>query len=87
MFIPQKGRRACAPVLVTLALLLALAPAVVAADSEPPPETADGWRKVIAYARCAALVFLATTPAQWSGAIFDCARLYLDEPPIGAGGV
>ena len=48
--------------MLTLLLLLVVAPAARAADPDAPPDTADGWRKVIAYARCAFLVFAAATP-------------------------
>ena len=66
-----------------LALLL-VSPAVRAAEPDAPYDTADGWRKVVAYAHCAFLVFIAATPGDWAAAIFDCTRLYASESPAGA---
>ena len=72
--------------MLTLLLLLVVAPAARAADPDAPPDTADGWRKVIAYARCAFLVFAAATPTDWAAAISDCTRLYVEESPAPGGG-
>ena len=71
-----------APALVALVLMLSMAPGVRAAEGDPEP-TADGWRKVFAYARCAFEVWKAITPADWGVAFFDCGRTFLDEAPAG----
>ena len=71
--------------LLTLLALLVVAPAA-RAEADAPPDTDAGWRKVLAYARCAFDVFRAVTPADWSLAVFECSRLYLDEPPLTGGG-
>jgi hypothetical protein len=73
--------------MLTLLLLLVAAPAARAADPDAPSDGANGWKKVIAYARCAFLTFAAVTPAEWAVAISDCTRLYLDESPAPGGGV
>ena len=70
--------------LATLALLaLVLVAPARAADSAEDGDTEDGWKKVIAYARCAFNVFRAVGPTGWSVAFFDCTRLYMSEPPGG----
>ncbi len=69
-----------ASALFALLLWLCVAPAARAADDG---ETADGWRKVFAYARCAFAVFKAITPVDWGTAFFDCGRTYMDEPSSG----
>ena len=69
---------------VTLLLLLAVVPVAHATDSDEGGETGDGWKKVLAYARCAFEVFEAITPAQWGTAIFDCGRTFIDETPSGS---
>ena len=69
--------------MLTLLTLLIAAPAARAADPDSPTDTADGWKKVVAYGRCAFLVFVAVTPTQWGAAIFDCTRLYIAESPGG----
>ena len=71
--------------LMLLALLIA-APAARGADPDAPTDTADGWKKVVTYARCAFLVFVATTPTEWTTAFFDCARTFIAEPPLPGGG-
>ena len=71
-----------APAFLALLLLLCVAPATRAAETDPEP-TADGWRKVLAYARCAFEMFKAITPTDWGAAFFDCGRTFLDEPPTG----
>jgi len=71
--------------LMLLALLIA-APAARAADPDAPIDTTEGWKKVVSYARCAFLVFVATTPTDWATAFFDCSRTYLAEPPTPGGG-
>ena len=83
----QKSHPFRAPVLLALFALLAAAPMARAADPDWPGDTDEGWRKVIAYSRCAFEVFMAITPAQWTGAFLDCGRQFLDEPPIGLGGL
>jgi len=87
MFDQGKRHRSRAPALLALLALLSSAAVARAADEVGPDETGDGWRKVIAYGRCAFAVFSAVTPAQWTAAFFDCSRTFLDEPPIGVGGV
>ena len=72
--------------MLTLLLLLVVAPATRAADPDAPGDGADGWRKLVAYGRCAFLVFIATTPTDWAIAIGDCTRLFLEEPPTPGGG-
>lgn len=69
--------------LVALALAtVVLAPSVArAADPDVPSETADGWRKVLAYSRCAFQVFRALTPTDWTSALLDCGRTFLAESP------
>jgi len=72
--------------MLTLLLLLVAVPAARAADPDAPSDGADGWKKVVAYARCAFLVFAAATPTDWAVAITDCTHLYLEEPPAPGGG-
>ena len=71
--------------LMLLALLIA-APAARAAEPDVPPDTADGWKKVVSYARCAFLVFVATSPTDWATAFFDCSRTFAAEPAAPGGG-
>ena len=88
MFIQLNRRPSRAPAVLAMLALLALAPMAAAAGPDSPGETTDnGWKKMVAYARCAFEVFSAATPAQWAGAILDCGKQFLDEPPIGIGGV
>ena len=78
-----------APGVLAMLMLLALfvvAPAARAADPDASTDTANGWKKVLAYARCAFVVFIAVTPAEIGAAMFDCTRLYLSEPPLPGGG-
>ncbi len=70
--------------MLTLLTLLIAAPAARAADPDTPGDTADGWKKVVAYGRCAFLVFVAVSPTDWGAAFFDCSRLFLSEPPAGS---
>jgi len=88
MRIPLRRRARAAPALFLLMLIaLALAPSAArAGDPDWPDDAEAGWRKMIAYGRCALQVFVAVTPAQWSAAFMDCGRLYLDEPPAATGG-
>ena len=72
--------------MLTLLVLLIAAPAARASDPDAPSDGADGWKKVVAYARCAFLVFAAATPTDWAVAITDCTRLYLEESPAPGGG-
>ena len=71
---------------LALALWLLSAPLAHAADGGDAGDPDEGWKKVVSYARCAFAVFVATSPVQWAGAILDCGRQFLDEPPLGAGG-
>lgn len=72
-----------APAFLALLLLLSVVPATRAAESNTEP-TAEGWRKVLAYARCAFEVFKAVTPVDWGTAFLDCSRTILDESSPGA---
>lgn len=69
--------------LVALAFVtVVLAPSAArAADPDVPSETADGWRKVLSYSRCAFQVFRALTPTDWTSALLDCGRTFLEESP------
>ena len=69
-----------------LLVLLIVAPAARAADPDAPTDTADGWKNVVSYARCAFLVFVATTPTSWATAFFDCTRTFVAEPAAPGGG-
>ena len=64
--------------LVMLSLTLSLCAPPAHADGGD--ETADGWKKVLAFARCAISVFRAVTPTDWLVATVDCGRLVLEEP-------
>jgi hypothetical protein len=79
-------RRLRAAILLALFTLAALAPGALASGADQPDGAEDGWRKVLAYARCTLLVATAITPPQWAGAVLDCARLYLAESSLAAGG-
>lgn len=72
--------------LVALAFAtVVLAPSAArAADPDVPSETADGWRKVLSYSRCAFQVFRALTPTDWTSALLDCGRTFLAESPAPA---
>ena len=73
--------------LAVFALLsLCLAPPAHALEPVPYDGTEDGWRKMIAYARCAFLVFTAVEPTGWAAAFFDCSRTFAAEPPAPGGG-
>jgi hypothetical protein len=78
MIIRSVPRAPRAPALLALFLLLCVAPASRAAEGDGEP-TAEGWRKVFAYARCAFEVWKAVTPTDWGTAFFDCGRTFLDE--------
>lgn len=82
----RKTRGAPGALAMLTLLLLIAAPAARAADPDVPGDGADGWKKVVAYTRCAFLVFVATAPTDWAVAITDCTRLYLEEPPVPGGG-
>ena len=70
--------------LVAIALTVSLlAPPARAASGG---DTDEGWKKVVAFARCAVNVFRAVTPADWTVAFLDCTRLYLEEPALPGGG-
>lgn len=73
--------------LLAVVTLLVVAPAARAADPDAPGDTADGWRKVLAYARCALLVFFAGTPIEWSAAFADCSHTYTAEAAGPGGGL
>lgn len=64
-----------------VAMMLLTAPLARAADPDVPTDTADGWRNVYHYSRCAFAVLHAVTPLDWAAAAFDCMRLFLSEPP------
>lgn len=81
----NRGAPGAFAMLLLLAVLVA-APAARAADPDSPTDTAEGWKKVVSYARCAFLVFLAATPEQWGTAFFDCSRQFIAETPAPAGG-
>jgi len=66
-----------AAALVMLSLTLSLGAPPARADGGD--DTADGWKKVIAFARCALNVFRAVTPTDWMVAAADCGRLVLEE--------
>ena len=71
--------------LLTLLALLVVAP-VRAFQPVPVGDTADGWKKVLEYARCAVLVYTAVVPAAVIGAILACHATFEAEPPINWGG-
>jgi len=79
-------RRLRAAALLALFSLASLAPGALASDPDWPGDTEDGWRKVLAYGRCAFLVAVAVSPPQWAGAILDCTRLFLAESSLTAEG-
>jgi hypothetical protein len=68
------------------ALLLCLSLAVPARAASEDPTDPTGWRKALAYARCAFELWRAVTPVEVAAALFDCGRMLLDEPVLGAGG-
>ena len=73
-----------------LAMLVLLTSLLVtparAGDQVQGDDTDDGWKKVLAYGRCALNVFRAVTPVDWTVAFLDCGRLYLEESPTPVGG-
>ena len=79
--IVRRASRAAA--LVAMLLVMSFVPAARAAEGTGEP-TAEGWRKVFAYARCAFEVWKAVTPSDWGAAFFDCGRTFLDEHEPGA---
>ena len=70
---------------VALSLVAALH-ASPARASDTDSGTEDGWKKVLAFARCAAHVFRAVTPVDWTVAFLDCGRLFMEERPYPGGG-
>ena len=73
--------------LATIVLLVAcLAAPARALDARPLDDADEGWKKVVAYARCALLVSVAFTPGMALAAFFDCERTFEAEPPINWGG-
>ncbi|MEQ1831522.1 MAG: hypothetical protein ABL977_00600 [Candidatus Eisenbacteria bacterium] len=79
-------RKQAALVLLAAAMFAVVPPAARAAEPEAGGVTAEGWKKVVAYAGCAFAVFRALTPADWATAALTCTKLYLDEPGAPAGG-
>ena len=75
------GSAGCAAAIVLLALSALLVTPARAADPALDGDTADGWKKVLAFTPCAANVFRAVTPVGWLVAVTDCGRLFLEEPP------
>jgi hypothetical protein len=73
-------------VLLAAAMLSLAAPVAHAEDPDGSGDTADGWKKVLAYAGCAINVFRAITPVDWVVAMSGCTKLFLDEPPLTSGG-
>lgn len=71
--------------LVMFALVAALLAAPARAADPGGGQTDDGWKKVLAFARCALNVFRAVTPTDWMVATIDCGRLMLDEPTYPGG--
>lgn len=76
------GARSNVLAALALAALLTVPPARAAGDDQTP----DGWKKVLSFGHCAVNVFRAVTPADWAIAVFDCTRLFLEEPPLPGGG-
>jgi hypothetical protein len=73
--------------LATIVLLVAcLAAPARALDARPLDDTEEGWKKVVAYARCALIVFAAVFPGGAVAAFFGCERTFEAEPPINWGG-
>ena len=73
--------------LVALVLIaLCLAAPARALDPGSPDDADYGWKKVVAYSRCALLVSVAFTPGMALAAFFDCERTFEAEPPINWGG-
>lgn len=83
MLIRPVHRASRASVALALLACLALAPTARAFEGDPDA-TADGWKKVFSYARCAFEIWKAITPAEWATAFFDCGRTIMDEPAPGA---
>jgi hypothetical protein len=75
------GYRA-ALVALALAASFHVAPARASAGDDV---SAEGWKKVLSFARCAFHVFRAITPTDWMVASIDCSRLFLEEPPLPGG--
>ena len=74
-----RGRTGLAGPAVAL-VMLSLSLCAQPARADGGDETADGWKKVLAFARCAVSVFRAITPTDWIVATVDCGRLVLEEP-------
>lgn len=66
---------------LVVVMMLGLAPLAHAADPDVPSDTAEGWRKVLSYSQCAFAIYRAVTPLDWAGAVFECTRLFMAEPP------
>jgi len=80
----RSAHRALATLTLVLVLGLVLARGARAADGDG--QTDEGWKKVLAFARCALNVFRAVTPTDWAVATLDCGRLMIDEPSNYPGG-
>ena len=72
--------------LAALALTAALLAAPARAADPGDGQTDEGWKKVLAFTRCALNVFRAVTPTDWMVAAIDCGRLMMDEPTYPGGG-
>jgi hypothetical protein len=85
----RPGRAGCAAALAALVLAAALGVTPARAASGAPDEAGsggdEGWKKVFSFAHCAVNVFRAVSPAEWTLAIIDCSRLFLEEPPLPGG--
>ena len=79
----RSTRGPAALVALALAASLCVSPARAAVGDDGG---AEGWKKVLAFARCAINVFRAVTPTDWMVATIDCGRLMLDEPTYPGGG-
>ena len=69
-----------------VAFALALSLLVQPARASGGDDTDEGWKKVLAFARCALNVFRAMTPTDWMVATLDCGRLMMEEPTYPGGG-
>jgi len=77
--------RGASAALATPLLLAALLAAPARAADPGDDVTAEGWKKVFAFAHCAVNVFRAVTPADWTVAFLDCGRLLAEEPALPGG--
>ena len=79
-------RRSKAALMLFAAVMLTFVPPAAHAAEADTAGTAEGWKKVVAYAGCALAVFRSITPADWAAAVVTCSKLYLDEPASPTGG-